>query len=879
MSEEKQTSRSGDSGAGRFLPVLLLFFVGSGCAALIYEIVWFQLLQLVIGSSAVSLGVLLGTFMGGMCLGSVVLPRIVSANRHPLRVYAGLELAIGVLGILVLLLVPQVARLYVAGAGHGFTGILLRGVVCAGCLLPPTILMGATLPAMARWVEATPHGISWLGFFYGGNIAGAVFGCLLAGFYLLRVHDMATATYVAAAINGAVALGALAFAALARYERDQSFASRSSRREEAHSLKSEIRNPKSEVDQSLLTSAATSTPDSSETGSAADTAASWPVYVAIALSGFCALGAEVIWTRLLSLLLGGTVYTFSIILAVFLVGLGIGSSVGSILARETVRARLAVGGCQLLLAAATAWTAYMLANSLPNWPIKPALSTNPWIGFQLDLARCFWAVLPPTLLWGASFPLALAAVASRGRDPGRLVGGVYAANTVGAILGAIGASVGLIPWIGTQHSQQVLMGISVVAAVLVLTPLLWARRNNASEAEGPAHSALRTPHSAPGQTVPTMFGRISGSLALLFAGVLAAWLIWHVPKVPWGLVAYGRNLAIQDEVSKPLYLGEGMNSSVAVTESSGQVRNFHVSGKIEASTEPQDMRLQRMLGHIPALFHPQPKSVLIVGCGAGVTAGSFIVHPGIEKIVICEIEPLIPKVVAQYFGKENYNVVKDPRVKIVYDDARHYVLTTAEKFDIITSDPIHPWVKGAATLYTKEYFELCKRHLNPGGLVTQWVPLYESRMDVVKSEIATFFEVFPHGTIWSNDLGGEGYDVVLLGQSDPIKINVDELDRRLEHHEAVSQSLGEVGFKSTVSLLATYGGQGPDLKPWLKDAEINQDRNLRLQYLAGLGLNASEGWSIFEQMIVHRKFPENLFIFSASQREALRAALEGKDSQ
>src|SRR5205807_5652459 len=149
---------------------------------------------------------------------------------------------------------------------------------------------------------------------------------------------------------------------------------------------------------------------------------------------------------------------------------------------------------------------------------------------------------------------------------------------------------------------------------------------------------------------------------------------------------------------------------------------------------------------------------------------SFVVHPDIKRIVICEIEPLIPQVVSQFFAKENYDVVHDPRVEIVYDDARHFVLTTQEKFDIITSDPIHPWVKGSATLYTKEYFEMCKQHLNPGGVITQWVPLYESNTDVVKSEIATFFEVFPHGTIWGNTTGGEGYDLVLLGQVEPTRI-------------------------------------------------------------------------------------------------------------
>jgi len=181
----------------RLLPALLLLFIGSGCAALIYEVVWFQLLELVIGSSAVSMGVLLGTFMGGMCLGSFLLPRFVSPVAHPLRVYASLEIGIGVMGLLILFGMPLVGGAYTAWAGSGVTGILLRGVAAAICLLPPTLLMGATLPAIARWVEQTPEGVAWLGFFYGGNTAGAVLGSLLAGFYLLVFFDTSTATFVA----------------------------------------------------------------------------------------------------------------------------------------------------------------------------------------------------------------------------------------------------------------------------------------------------------------------------------------------------------------------------------------------------------------------------------------------------------------------------------------------------------------------------------------------------------------------------------------------------------------------------------------------------------------------------------------------------------
>jgi spermidine synthase len=806
----------------RFLLPVLVLFIASGCAALIYEIVWLQLLEFVIGSSAVSLGVLLGTYMGGMCLGSFTLPRIISRRRHPLRVYALFELGIGMSGIVILFGMPSVVRFYTANVGHSLPGILLRAAVSAACLLLPTMLMGATLPAIARWIEMTPQGVSWVGFFYAGNTIGAVFGCLLAGFYLLRVHDMSMATYVAAAVNGSIALIGLGLAALTPY-----------------------RMPAGDLTQSRAVRAP----------------GSWSVYVAIALSGMSALGAEVIWTRLLSLMLGATVYTFSIILAVFLAGLAIGSSVGSSLARKTAQPRFALGCCQMLLTAAIFWTVLMVAKFLPFWPINPSLSKNPWFNFELDLVRCLCAILPAACLWGASFPLALRAVASSGQDQGRLVGGVYAANTVGAIVGAIGFSMILVPFSGTQQSQRLLIGLSALAAFLMFVPLLRRFRANVL--------------SRPKPTVPRL--RMAKALGLAASAALAALLAWNVPRVPWKLVAYGRYLPTKTEEEKILYVGEGMNASVAVTELESGIRIFHVSGRAEASSEPQDMRMERMLGHFPALVHSKPRSVLVVGCGAGVTAGSFVLYPDVERIVICEIEPLISKVVARYFKQENYNVLDDPRVTVVIDDARHFILTTQERFDIITSDPIHPWIKGSATLYTKEYFELCKRHLNPGGVIAQWVPLYESTFDTVKSELATFFDVFPHGTIWSNDFIGLGYDVLLLGQADATRINVDELQKRLDGDDLrpAAQSLREVGFKSAVDMLSTYAGQGPDLGAWLKGAEINRDRNLRLQYLAGMGLNSYESWSIHEDLLAQYRFPQELFVASPERKQALRRALGG----
>jgi spermidine synthase len=219
--------------------------------------------------------------------------------------------------------------------------------------------------------------------------------------------------------------------------------------------------------------------------------------------------------------------------------------------------------------------------------------------------------------------------------------------------------------------------------------------------------------------------------------------------------------------------------------------------------------------------------------------------------------------------------MNDPRTDIHYDDARHFVLTTAEKFDIITSDPIHPWVKGAATLYSKEYFEECKKHLKPGGVITQWVPLYESDPDTVKSEIATFFDVFPNGTIWANDNNGQGYDVVLLGQVEPTRIDVDALQARLDRpdYATVRASLQQVGFPNAISLLDTYLGRAPDLRPWLAGAQINRDIDLRLQYHAGMGVNNFSASAIATEIARARQFPPDMFTGSPESIGALQGSL------
>jgi spermidine synthase len=289
------------------------------------------------------------------------------------------------------------------------------------------------------------------------------------------------------------------------------------------------------------------------------------------------------------------------------------------------------------------------------------------------------------------------------------------------------------------------------------------------------------------------------------------------------------------------------------------------------------MRLQRMLGHLTTLTGVHPRSVLVIGCGAGITAGAVSIDPEVERVTIAEIESLVPQAAAAYFSEANWDVLRTPKARVVIDDGRHYLLTSHERFDGITVDPLDPWVKGAANLYTNEYLEAMKQHLNPGGTVTMYIQLFETNLDAVKSAVATFFDVFPNGTMWGNPYEGRGHDMVLLGQVEPPRIDLDRMEQRFGYRDPESkipQSLSEVGLNSPVELFATYAGRKSDLAEWLKGAAMNRDRNLRMQYLAGMGLNLDDSDSIFRGMLAYRRFPADMFTSSEGRVDSLKRMID-----
>ncbi|MBI3447502.1 MAG: fused MFS/spermidine synthase, partial [Acidobacteria bacterium] len=465
----------------------------------------------------------------------------------------------------------------------------------------------------------------------------------------------------------------------------------------------------------------------------------------------------------------------------------------------------------------------------------------------VDLLRCAAAILPAAILWGASFPLALAAFGAKSADTGRSAARVYAANTLGALVGALAFTFLGVPVLGSRASQQVLVAVAGCAALLVH---LLPRRLPRSAGDGNAPAPFPGLPGFPAKPIP-------GLLAVMGATAISIALL---PEVPVAMLTYGRNLDKWKIIGRVPYLEEGMVSTVAVQQREEGITYFHVSGKVEATTEPEDMRLQRMMGHIPALIHPNPRSVLVIGMGAAVTAGSFVVHPGVERIVICEIEPRVFDAASRYFGDANHHVLEDPRVQVVFDDARHFLATTGEKFDVITSDPIHPWVRGVAALYTQEQYELERRHLNPGGVVAQWLPFYETSEKAVKIELRTFMEAFPGGTIWSADATRVGTDAVMAAQVEPMRIDLLRAESRIRQNPRLARSLADVQMGTALTLFATYAGRGEDLAPWLADTAPNRDLDLKLEYEAGRSLNMQVSNRIFAAIRSRRRFPEDLFV-------------------
>lgn len=769
--------------------------LGSGFSGLVYEIVWFQQLSLILGASAISLTILLSSFMGGLCLGSLLIPHLTPASRRPLMTYARLEFLIALFGLAAFLTIPALGRTYTRWSFGHSTDLVVRATMAFVIMLPPTILMGGTLPIILRRLHQSSDRSCWVGWIYAANTFGAVCGSLAAGLYLLRCYDLRLAVVVAAIINCVVALSAVI---LNRW--DNSKTPSAEPKPNASSVPNLHALPVPELKMQLQRRGQRGL-----------------IYLLVGLCGATALGAEVVWTRHLGLVLGPTVYSFSIILSVYLLGTGLGSSVGALLVDRLRSPKLGLAVAQFALVAATIYAAWATIAIVPSFLRLTGNHELFTVRVTRDFIRVAITILPATFLWGLSFPLAASTLANQTDDTGLVVGKLYAANTLGGIVGAAAVSL-----IGISHGgqfvQQVLASTCLLSGcVLILDWLLQPR----------------TVVSSPSQKMALVPKHIIAACILILVPVASIYGIGLIPVTPVSLLAEG---SLVDQSHRDIdyrFVAEGLNSPIVVSDLKDGTRCFHVAGKIEASTRERDLRTQRLLGHLPAMSCESPRKVLVVGCGSGITAGALLMHPTIEEIVICEIEPTVIDAAREHFGTHNDNVLQNPKTKVVHDDARHYLSTTRDTFDMITADPIHPWVKGSAALYTSEFFQLCRSRLNPDGIMTLWVPLYESNEAAVKCELATFFQTFPESSIWSGQGDRIGYDLVVVGSANNRPIDPQQLLSKLEANPPLQFSFAEMGLTHNDALRHRFVAYGKDLAPWLAHAAINRDHNLRLQYLAG----------------------------------------------
>jgi spermidine synthase len=780
--------KAGERGARRWADVVFALFFVSGFTSLIYEVIWVRKFGLVFGVTTYAVSTVLAAFFAGLALGSYLAGRLIDRTRlHPLAVYGVMEGVIGVYALLLPALLGLVEGTYPAVYGALWENFslftLFRFVVCFAVLVVPTTLMGATLPVLSKLMVEREEvlGLS-VGRLYAVNTFGAVAGTFCAGFLLVPALGVTHTTLVAALGNFLLAVVAVLLS----------------------------KRP------ALRTVTSTGPQGQPEAAPLPMALADRVILLLAFTSGLAALALEVVWTKSLVLILGSTTYAFSTMLTAVLVGIALGSAVFARYADPT-RNRAAVvaflmftGG---LCAALGPWVIIRLPFAflrLADWA-----GGNWTLYIASQFVVCFMLVFVPTFLSGASFPI-LVRMHSHGMPRvGRTVADIYAVNTVGGILGSLIAGFVLVRFFGLERSLLA----AALALMLVGGPLAMTLASGWPR-------AMR-----------------SGIAAVMIAMVIAL-SVFH-PRFDkkllfggWGPFSGGYFLSgsgfttvdITDRyMQRLLYHKEGVSAAVDVLETGYGDKVISINAQTVASTYLYDMRALRMLGHLPVLLHPNPKDALLIGLGAGVSIGIIASYPSVEHVTVAELNEEVPAGTAK-FADWNFNAVRNPKVKIVINDGANYVKATRKQYDIISSDPIHPFILGNGILYSSDHWKICKEKLREGGVLEQWVPLYQISDRDFATIVRTFMEVFPNATMWYC-----GIDALLIGRKGEAKIDV---DRMAEHMSdpVMMKDLVSMGVHSPGDVLGWFVAGPQQLREMADQAPINRVEYPVLEYTAPKGL-------------------------------------------
>jgi spermidine synthase len=801
--------KTGEKMQQLILSLIYIIFFFSGSAALIYEVIWVRYLSLIFGGSHLAVTTVLAVFMGGLALGSYKIGIRVVNYKKLLRLYGLLELGIAASALVFLGLMQVYPIIYVPLAhiaeGSPIFLSFIRIAFATIAMIIPTTFMGGTLPVLSNFISKRASGLgSHLSFLYGFNTIGAVVGAAATGFFFLINYHVSTTMFIAVSINVLVGFLGIILQDKAQAILENTAAGEFSKTNAGKSVTDAATQPENIFSLKLVL---------------------W----GIGISGFCALGYEVLWTRILSIVIGASVYGFTLLLMSFLTGIGLGSASYGLflrLSRRTVKewhpmTSVNVFGLVQVLIGLSALFVTLHIRELPTYAFhvynffhNMEINIGSFKARQLaNFVTAFSFMFIPAFFMGIAFPLAGKIHGHYKMSVGRAVGEILSYNTVGAILGSAISGFVLIYLIGIQQSLQIIilinigLGLLVIASTRGIKILNWA-----------------------------IVGAVTTCVLALFL-IPNIWKLWN-PKF---YAIYQSNhpemYSTPEKVREAmdnadvLYYGEGVQAIVSSVQA-GETQFFITNGRVEASNANPDMQCQYTLGHLPMLLNKNPKRVFVLGTGSGMTLGATSVHPSVEQITLAEIEPKVLGV-ARTFGLYNHYVLNNPKLKIVFNDGRNFLMTTKEKFDVITADPVHPWFSGAGYLYSTEYFKLAAEHLNPGGIICQWLPLYELSEENLKSIVQTLRNNFSYIMVWLTH-----FDAELVASNSPIIIDENDMEHRIKS-PGVFEDLERVKMGSSEDFLSYFVMGTAGGKAYSNGARINTDDNLYLEFSAPQSIGKS----------------------------------------
>lgn len=777
-------------------PLQALFLL-SGATALIYQVVWTRLLTLFFGSTTLAVSTVLAVFMGGLAIGSALLGRKADGAAEPVRFYGWLELGIGMLAMATPLTFAAMEQAYLYLHGElepsFWQAALLRFVLSALLLLPPTIMMGGTLPVLSKvFLDErggnTARSISLLYFI---NTLGAVLGTLAAGLLLLQLMGIQALLIAAGLVN----IGIFVYAR---------------------------RLPR-------LNRAAPATEGAAGTGWSVNALAAVAI---LFFSGLAALVYEVAWTRVLTLVIGSSTYAFTLMLATFLVGIALGSAIVGRYARRRQPGLALLAICQVLIGVLALGTA-ALFGWLPDAFVALFGKVGETYGLFLlaNFLLCFLVMVPATLFMGASFPVASALVVESFGSSGRRIGLLYAGNTVGAILGAFLAGFVLLPNLGIQHTLLLTMLVNLVSGLIVAV-LVLARSRAGRDAWTPAFAAV--------------------CILLLAVGARPGWDRLRMTSGPYAYAVQYQRIPIDARLARveQVYYREGPMATVSVIREGEHVR-LAVDGKTDAGNF-RDMTTQVFAGHLPLLVKPDARDVLVIGYASGITAGAVGRHE-VARIDCVEIEPAMREA-SDFFRAENYHIIEDPRFTLIVDDARSHVLSSGRQYDIIISEPSNPWQAGSSRLFTREAFVNAKARLGPGGVMAQWMHLYGVDVETFRLVVRTFQSVFPHVSLWADP---EYPDVIFLGSDAPIRLDPLALNALFRPDGRVAGSLARIGYPEPAALFKAFLLDTEEARRFAGSGPLNTDNLPLLEYHAPRSLYSSTALQENARALFAAKAPES----------------------